>query len=201
MFSIAGFTDMACEVLNLAIFEAEKLGYKDVNTRHLLYGLTGVKDSISALILNNSITAGDVEEKIKRLPTNSSEKLTANNFTPLVKKILENAKIKARSYGFSLAGSEHILIELLQEEQNYGVLIFNEKKIPIENIYIKCLSYNFNSKDQIYKSKKQTNPLTTYGKDLTKLAKENKLDPLIGRNEELNRIIQILTRRKKITHA
>ncbi len=197
MFSIAGFTDMACEVLNLAIFEAEKLGYKDVNTRHLLYGLTGVKDSISALILNNSITAGDVEEKIKRLPTNSSEKLTANNFTPLVKKILENAKIKARSYGFSLAGSEHILIELLQEEQNYGVLIFNEKKIPIENIYIKCLSYNFNSKDQIYKSKKQTNPLTTYGKDLTKLAKENKLDPLIGRNEELNRIIQILTRRKK----
>ncbi len=197
MFSIAGFTDMACEVLNLAIFEAEKLGYKDVNTRHLLYGLTGVKDSISALILNDSITAGDVEEKIKRLPTNSSQKLTANNFTPLVKKILENAKTKAKSYGFSLAGSEHILIELLQEEQNYGVLIFNEKKIPIENIYIKCLSYNFNSKEQIYKSKKQTNPLTTYGKDLTKLAKENKLDPLIGRNEELNRIIQILTRRKK----
>ena len=197
MFSIAGFTDMACEVLNLAIFEAEKLGYKDVNTRHLLYGLTGVKDSISALILNDSISAGDVEEKIKRLPTNSSEKLTANNFTPLVKKILENAKTKARSYGFSLAGSEHILIELLQEEQNFGILIFNEKKIPIENIYIKCLSYNFNSKDQIYKSKKQNNPLTTYGKDLTKLARENKLDPLIGRNEELTRIIQILTRRKK----
>ncbi len=197
MFSIAGFTDMACEVLNLAIFEAEKLGYKDVNTRHLLYGLTGVKDSISALILNDSITAGDVEEKIKKLPTNSSKKLTANNFTPLVKKILENAKAKAKSYGFSLAGSEHILIELLQEEQNFGILIFIEKKIPIENIYIKCLSYNFNSKDQIYRSKKQNNPLTTYGKNLTKLAKENKLDPLIGRNEELTRIIQILTRRKK----
>lgn len=197
MFNITGFTDMACEVLNLAIFEAEKLGYKDVNTRHLLYGLTGVKDSISALILNDSITAGDVEENIKKLPKNPSEKLTANNFTPLVKKILENAKMKAKSYGFSLAGSEHILVELLQEEQNFGILIFNEKKIPIENIYIKCLSYNFNSKDQIYKPKKQNNPLTTYGKDLTKLAKENKLDPLIGRNEELTRIIQILTRRKK----
>ena len=197
MFSIVGFTDIAYKVLHLAILKAEQLGYNDINTRHLLYALTAVKDSISALILNDFITMTEIEEKIKNLNKNPSRKLTANNFTPLVKKILENAKIKAKSYGFSLAGSEHILIELLQEEQNFGLLIFDEKKIPIENIYIKCLSYNFNTKDPIYKPKKQANPLTIFGKDLTQLAKEDKLDPLIGRKKELARIIQILTRRKK----
>ena len=197
MFSIAGFTEIACEIIYLAIFEAEKLGYEDVNTRHLLYGLTGVKDSISALILNDVISASEVEKKIVKLKILEHNKLTEENFTPLVKKILDNAKTKAKISGFSLAGSEHILTEFLQEENNYGLLILQEKKIPIENIYLKCLSYNLNTKDTIYKPKKQKNPLTTFGRNLTKLAKEKKLDPLIGRKNELNRIIQILTRRKK----
>ncbi len=197
MFSISGFTDVACEVLNLAIFEAEKLGYHNVNSRHLLYGLTGVKGSISALILNENITAYEIEEKTAKIKSNNNRKLTANDFTPLVQKILENAKKKAKNYGFSLAGSEHILIELLQEEKNFGVLLLIEKKIPLENMYIKCLSYNFNMNEIIYKPKKQNSALLKFGRNLTNLAKEKKLDPLIGRKNELNRIIQILTRRKK----
>ena len=136
MFDISGFTNMACDILQLAIFEAEKLGYENVNTRHLLYGLTGVKDSISALILNETISANEIESKIEKVHIKTEKKLTFDDFTPLVKKILENAIIKAKSYGFSLAGSEHILIELLQEEKNYGLLLLLEKKISIENLYL-----------------------------------------------------------------
>ncbi len=197
MFDISGFTNMACDILQLAIFEAEKLGYENVNTRHLLYGLTGVKDSISALILNETISANEIESKIEKVHIKTEKKLTFDDFTPLVKKILENAIIKAKSYGFSLAGSEHILIELLQEEKNYGLLLLLEKKISIENLYIKCLTYNFNFQDTTQKTKKNNMSLLKFGKDLTKLAKENKLDPLIGRNKEVMRIIEILTRRKK----
>lgn len=197
MRTIAGFTNMACEILNLAIFEAEKLGYEDVNSRHLLYALSAVEGSISSLILNENITALEIEESMKKFPSKSKQKLTLNNLTPLVIRILENAKSKAKSYGFALAGSEHILIELLQEEENYGLLLFHEKKISLENIYIKCLSYNFNMKNKLTKQIKQTSPLNKFGKNLTQLAKENKLDPLIGREEELTRIIQILSRRKK----
>ncbi len=197
MNTIAGFTNVACEILNLAIFEAEKLGYDNVNSRHLLYALAAVDGSISSIILNENITALEIEEKIKKLPNKNKQKLTPNSFTPLVVRILENAKNKAKSYGFALAGSEHILIELLQEEENYGLILFTEKKISLENIYIKCLSYNFNMKNKLTKQIKQSSPLSRFGKDLTQLAKESELDPLIGREEELTRIIQILSRRKK----
>lgn len=94
MINIAGFTDMACKVLNLAIYKAEKLGYENVNSRHLLYGLVGVVDSISSLILTDSISTTDIEENIIKIPSKTKKKLTVNDFTPLVKKILENAKKK-----------------------------------------------------------------------------------------------------------
>lgn len=197
MHEIAGFTKIACEVLNLAIFEAEKLGYHNVTTAHLLYGLVGVKDSISALILNRCITCDEIEAKIIKICKPKTKKLSKENFTPLVQKILDSAKKKAISNGLLKAGSQHILTEFLQEEENIGILILQEKKIAVENIYIKCLSYNFNWLDPIYKTKKENSYLTKFGKDLTSLAKENKLDPLIGRKLELQRIIQILSRRKK----
>ena len=197
MFSIAGFTNIACKILNLAILEAEKLGYEDINTRHLLYGLTGVKDSISSLILNDYISPFEVESKIKKNDIKTNKKLTANNFTPLVQKILENAKKKARLHGISLAGSEHILLEFLQEEENFGLIVLHEKNISIENLYIKCLSYNFNLHPQFLKQKNINPEISQFGTNLTQLAKSNKLDPLVGRKHELSRIIQILTRRKK----
>ncbi len=197
MFTIAGFTNIACEILNLAIFEAEKLGYEDINTRHLLYGLTGVKDSISSLILNEYITPFEIEAKIKKNTNTNKKKLNANNFTPLVQKILENAKKKARLHGIFLAGSEHILLEFLQEEENFGLMLLHDKNISIENLYIKCLSYNFNLHPQFLKQKNINPEMLQFGTNLTQLAKSNKLDPLIGRKQELSRIIQILTRRKK----
>ena len=197
MINIAGFTDMARKVLQLAIYKAEKLGYENVNSRHLLYGLVGVVDSISSLILTENISSMEIEENLIKIPSKTYKKLTINDFTPLVKKILENAKKKANAYGFSLAGSEHILIEFLQEEKNFGALLLHEKKIQIENIFIKCLSYNFSMKEPLYNEKKQNSLLLKFGRNLTDLAKENKLDPLIGRKNELTRIIQILTRRKK----
>ena len=202
MYKFSGFTDLACEALQLALLEAEKLGYSCVGTEHLLYGLAAVSDSVSAFILNkNSITASKIESKlISIVGRNMPEKLTPNDFTPRVRKIMDQAIASANEMNMELAGTEHLLIEFLQEKESYGMLILQEIGGLYKEIYAQCLSYDLDVYKQIKKTKKANNKssiLEKYGKDLTKLAREGKIDPLVGRKVEIERIIQILTRRKK----
>lgn len=202
MCTFSGFTNLACEALSLALFEAEKLGYSCVGTEHLLYGLAAVPDSVSAYILNkNGVTANQIENKLisvvgRCLP----EKLTSKDFTPRVKNIMKKALEEASDMNVELAGTEHLLISFLKEKESYGMLILQEISDLSREIYNQCVSYDFNIYRQFRKKKKTNNKISAlekYGRDLTLLAKENKIDPLIGRNNELERIIQVLTRRKK----
>ena len=202
MYTFSGFTNLACEALSLALFEAEKLGYSCVGTEHLLYGLAAVPDSVSAYILNkNGVTANQIENKLisvvgRCLP----EKLTSKDFTPRVKNIMKKALEEASDMNVELAGTEHLLISFLKEKESYGMLILQEISDLSREIYNQCVSYDFNIYRQFRKKKKTNNKISAlekYGRDLTLLAKENKIDPLIGRNNELERIIQVLTRRKK----
>ena len=124
---LTGFTDKACEVLQLAIFEAKKTCFDSITTAHLLYGLAGVNGSISTIILSSLIKPSEIEEKIPQLKNNSFNKQNPNNFTPLVKQILEKSKKKAKILNIPKAGTEHILSEFLQEEENFGMLILLEK--------------------------------------------------------------------------
>ena len=202
MYKFSGFTDLACEALQSALAEAEKLGYSCVGTEHLLYGLAAVSDSVSAFILNkNSITAGKIETKlISVVGRNLPQKLSPNDFTPRVRKIMDQAIQSANEMNMELAGTEHLLIEFLQEKESYGMLILQEIGGVYREIYAQCLSYDCDVYKQIKKTKKvssKQNIFQKYGKDLTWLAREGKIDPLVGRELEIERIIQILTRRKK----
>lgn len=202
MYKFSGFTDLACEALSLALFEAEKLGYGCVGTEHLLYGLAAVTDSVSAYILNkNCVTARQIENKLisvvgRYLP----EKLTTKDFTPRVKNIMKNALKEANNMNVELAGTEHLLLSFLKEKESYGMLILQEISGLSIEIYNQCLYHDVNIYRQFRKKKKTNNKVSVlekYGRDLTLLARKEKLDPLIGRNREIERIIQVLTRRKK----
>lgn len=202
MYKFSGFTNLACEALSLALLEAEKLGYSCVGTEHLLYGLAAAKDSVSAFILNkNCVTPNQIENKlISVVGICLPEKLTTKDFTPRVRTIMKKALEEAKNMNVELAGTEHLLISFLQEKESYGMLILQEIGGLSQEIYNQCISYDFDIYRQFRKKKKlskKSNVLEKYGKDLTLLAREEHLDPLVGRDTELERIIQVLTRRKK----
>lgn len=202
MYKFSGFTNLACEALSLALFEAEKLGYSCIGTEHLLYGLAAAKDSVSAFILNkNCVTPNQIENKlISVVGICLPEKLTTKDFTPRVRTIMKRALEEAKNMSVELAGTEHLLISFLHEKESYGMLILQEIGGLSKEIYDQCISYDFDIYRQFRKKKKfnnKSNILEKYGKDLTLLAREENLDPLVGRDAEIERTIQVLTRRKK----
>ncbi len=202
MYIFPGFTDIACESLNLALCEAKKLGHTCVGTEHLLYGLAGILDSVSTLILNrNNIRASQIEKKlISVVGRGIPEELTPDDFTARVKRIMGKAIEEAKNMNMDLAGTEHLLIGFLQEQDSYGMLILQEIGGSPKDIYAHCISHNC-AFDKTLKegknTKKSENSLKKYGRDLTQLAQEDKIDPLVGRKKEIERTIQILTRRSK----
>ena len=204
MYRFNSFTTKANEVLNLAIKSAESYGHNYIGTEHILIGLLSQGTTIPALI-NNNITYEAINDIIKeRIGIGHPTSLSPNDFTPRAKRIIELSYQIARTMRNTYVSIEHLLIALRKEEDSYAVRFIIESGADPQRILddlIQDLSNNsYESGPQSSskkKSKSKTPTLDEFGKNLTELARQGKIDPVIGREEEIKRVIQILSRRSK----
>lgn len=204
MYRFNSFTTKANEVLNLAIKSAETYGHNYIGTEHILVGLLSTDSTVPALT-NNGVTYEGVDSLIReQLGVGNPTSLTPDDFTPRAKRIIEISFQIARTMRNSYVSVEHILAALLKEEDSYAVKFINELGTDSQRILddlITDLSSNSYDSNQQSGSKKKgkskTPTLDEFGKNLTELAKQGKIDPVIGREKEIKRVIQILSRRNK----
>ena len=199
------FSNKAAEALSLSVEAARQLGHGYVGTEHLLYGLTRTQDSVSASVLAESgITPDYVLEKISELVgTGSTSYVTGNDMTPRLKKIIANSVYEARNLGYNMVGTEHMLISLLREQDSKAAEIISENANPSEILAelldrLGISGAPASGNNESAKGKKTNTPtLDNFGRDLTELASSGKIDPIIGRSDEIDRVIRILSRRTK----
>lgn len=199
------FTERAKHVVSAAREEATRLGSEYVRTEHILLGLCREPDGIAARALANlgidiEALAQEIEQQIQQgVSVVSSEDIA---FTPRAKKVLELAVEEARRFNHSYIGTEHILLGLLKEGEGIAAKVLQDMKIDLGRVQaevIRLLGDQGQGGGQEAQAgkKSQTPALDTFGRDLTQLAREGKLDPVIGRESEIERVIQILSRRTK----
>ncbi|MCD7797136.1 MAG: ATP-dependent Clp protease ATP-binding subunit [Clostridiales bacterium] len=206
MYKFSYFTQKANEVLNLAIKAAEDLGHNYVGSEHILLGMLKVEGGVAYSVLDEKgITAEDVEKLIKEnigegVPT----RLTPDDLTPRSKRILDVAFQFARSMRHSFVDTEHLLMALLREGDSYAVSFLNalgtdESRLfeDLVNTVGRGDTQTKGNSRQGKNGKSKTPTLDEFGKDLTSSAKDGKIDPVIGREKEISRVIQILSRRTK----
>ena len=204
------FTAKAKQAITLAAETAEELGHNYVGTEHLLLGLIREGSGVAARVLEE---CGVEEEKVMELV---SQLLTTNQnvsmmeratYTPGARRVLENSYKEAVRFRAPLIGTEHLLIALIRENDCVATRLLNTMGISIQKLYIDLMAAmgedGAAGKESVSpakaagKAKNGTPTLNAYGRDLTALAREGKLDPVIGREAEIQRVIQILSRRTK----
>ncbi len=206
MYKFSGFTEKANKALNTSISVAENFGHTYIGSEHILIGLLYETDSVASNILNtHGITAEKIEEMLVNIVGKGMKsRLSPENFTPRAKHILELSVACARSLNSQIVGTEHLLLSVLNEGENYATRFIKELGVNKHDIEMELLSANgakrnerVDAESNNSKSKTDTPTLDKFGRDLTVEAKEKKLDPVIGRTKEIERVIQILTRRTK----
>ncbi|MBQ2389642.1 MAG: ATP-dependent Clp protease ATP-binding subunit, partial [Clostridia bacterium] len=204
MFKFNGFTAKANIALNLAIDSAQNLGHTYIGSEHLLIGILREGGGIAASILKEKgITAEQIEKLLEQtVGIGGRTLLTPDRFTPRAKKIIELSITTARQMGNSFVGTDHILISILSENENYAVKFLASSGIDTEKLLndlakiSQSASGGFSPQEK--DSAKSKTPLVDqFGTDLTKKAKAGLLDPVFSREEEIDRMIQILLRRSK----
>ena len=204
------FTERARRVLVLAQQEALKLGSDHIGTEHLLLGLIGDADSVSSkalLSLNVNLSAirAQLVEKINR----SQEEKTEINYTPRAKKALELSVDEAQQLGHNYVGTEHILLGLLREGEGIAAQVLNSLGIDsiemlrqrivelLGGVAMSGQAAPGKSSMQSHSNRETPSMLDEFGRDLNKMAEDGQSDPVIGRDKEIERVIQILSRRTK----
>jgi ATP-dependent Clp protease ATP-binding subunit ClpC len=204
------FTERARQVVVLAQEEARTLKHNYIGTEHILLGLLREEEGLAARVLESlDITTERVRSQVVRI-VGSGEEVTSGQipFTPRAKKVLELALREALSLGHNYIGTEHILLGLVRENEGVAARIlldFDADSDKIRNEVIRMLSgpggrrqgAGAGAGGQAEGGKKSSKLLDQFGRNLTKLAEEGKLDPVIGRETEIERIMQILSRRTK----
>ena len=195
------FTERGRKVIIYAKEEAEKRQNDYLGTEHLLLALLREEDSLPIIILKKmGLSPNEIRVEVGRSLPSGSNVLTFGDipFTPRAKKVLELAVEEARLLGHSYIGSEHLLIGLIREEEGIAGKVL--RSLGANLLSARQLSINLALKGQYSMTKERkghTPALDEFGRDLTQLAKENRLDPVIGRENELERVLQILGRRVK----
>jgi ATP-dependent Clp protease ATP-binding subunit ClpC len=205
MYRFNSFTQKANEVLNLAIKSAENYGHNYIGSEHILVGLLKEGSGIAAQVLTDKgITLDDVDNLIKQeIGVGVPTKLSPDDFTPRSKRIIELSFQIARGMMHSFVGTEHLLISLIKESDSYAVKFINDLGVDEQQIMEELVQSINSSADSRQtakngkKGKSKTPTLDEFGKDLTSMAKQGKIDPVIGRDKEIQRVIQILSRRNK----
>ena len=204
------FTNRAEKAIELANELAIELGHNYIGTEHILYGLAKEGTGVANKVLESqNVTANSVIEEIEMLigrgdPLQDEDTV---GFTPRTKRVIENAFIEARKLGSEYIGTEHILIGIMREGDSVAVRIMMDLGVNPQKLYnqiIKVINEDDKAVNQARPtdvkgkgSYNQTPTLNQFGTDLTKQASEGKLDPVIGRKNEIERVIQILSRRTK----
>ena len=204
------FTKKAQEALNHAAETAAMLGHGYIGSEHLLLGLIKAEGSLaSSILIDNDVTDEKITNLVYQLiapDSNISVKEPAG-YTPRVRRILENASKEAIRFKSELIGTEHILISIIKETESVAARLLNTIGVSIKKMYVDILvamgedtnayKEDFQNGKVRNKDRRTTQTLNQYSRDLTQLAREGKLDPVIGREEEIKRVIQILSRRTK----
>ncbi len=208
MYKFTGFTQKANSALNAAVEVAENMGHTYVGSEHLLAGLLKTDGGVACTALNaRGISIDDVESVLKStVGVGTPTVLVPDDFTPRLKYIIELSVAAARSMGHTYTGTEHLLISLIKEGSNCAVNIITKLGVSPSDVLgdtVKAVNANSPSSKQSNEKggkaggKSDTPTLEQFGRDLTDYAKNNKIDPVIGRSKEIERVIQILSRRTK----
>ncbi|MBQ3015244.1 MAG: ATP-dependent Clp protease ATP-binding subunit [Clostridia bacterium] len=195
------FTDKAEKVLNNAQASAEAYGHTYIGSEHLLIALSIDSLSCSFAILSKcGITKEKIDSGIKEYSGfGAKSKLTSKDMTPRCRKIIENSYKNMLKYSSQKIGTEHILLSIIEQKDSVAVKILEYCNCDLIALKDELITF-LRTTDRNYLSKKQNDGvfhLSQYGKNLTRLAKEGKLDPVIGRDKETERLIRILSRRSK----
>jgi len=193
------FTERARKVIILAREEAIRLGHNFVGTEHLLLGLIREGDGLAVAILKKlNVNISAVKAEIEKIVSAGSEFSPAGEipFTPQAKKVLEYAISEARSLGHNYIGTEHLLLGLIREGEGTASLVLRDFGVSVAAAKAQAQEL---LGEQASKSSTSTRTpaLDEFGVDLTAMARQDKLDPVIGREAEIERVIQILSRRTK----
>jgi len=201
------FTNKAKKVIEIANDISIELGHNYIGTEHILYGLVKEGEGIAAKVLNNKgITDEKVRVKVEELLGVGREIKETLGFTPRTKRVLENAFLEAKRIGYNYIGTEHLLLAILKEEDCVAVRVIVELNVEVPKIYSEIAKViNEEESDQEIKkditrvrgSYSSTTVLNQFGEDITVQAEDGKFDNIIGREDEIERIIQILSRRTK----
>ena len=206
------FTNKATNVLNKSLYLASELGHTYIGSEHLLLALASESGSVAAKLLENrGVTFQNVREAIaSRIGVGDRTRISARDMTPRTKRIIENAAVQSSRLGQTYIGTEHLLLAILAESDSIAVAILNELGAAATGLASDI--YNFlgsvgGDADEDHPRDEKQSPasaalkdcpsLAQYGRDLTAMAREGRLDPIIGRENETERVIQILSRRTK----
>ncbi len=210
-YNFNGFTEKANEAMNHAIHSAEIMGHTYVGSEHLLLGLAKVGSGVAAGVLAaHDVTPAKLEKLMTlRIGAGTPTRLSPDYLTPRAKRVLEVAINGCRNMGKSFVGTEHLLVAILSEGDNYAIRFLNE--LGIDETALTAEALKASGIDLADEETDESMPdgttepggkempgnLSRFGRDLTAEAKKGKIDPVIGREEEIQRVIQILCRRTK----
>ena len=203
------FTARAKKAIDLANEIAMELGHSYIGTEHILYGLVKEGNGVASQVLENqAVNAEKIKNEIIELIGKEEKIEETLGFTPRTKRVLENSYLEAKKVGYDYIGTEHLLIGTLREGDSIAVRILLNLNLDLPKIYNEIVGVvselenatgikSNNSKNTQKSNNNSTPTLNQFGEDLTQKAKNGKLDPVIGREKEIQRMIQILSRRTK----
>jgi len=212
------FTDRARNVMQVANQEAQRFNHEYIGTEHILLGLVKEGSGVAANVLKNlDVDLRKIRLEVEKLVQSGPEMVTMGKLpqTPRAKKVIEYSMEEARNLNHNYVGTEHILLGLLREQEGVAAQVLMNLGLKLEDVreeVLNLLGHGLEGEEEPVgervgrgegrgesrsKGKSKTPALDSFGRDLTQLARQNKLDPVIGREREFERAIQILCRRTK----
>jgi ATP-dependent Clp protease ATP-binding subunit ClpC len=202
------FTDRARKVMQLANQEAQRFNHEYVGTEHLLLGLIKEGSGVAANVLRNlDVDLRKIRNEVEKIVQAGPEMVTMGKLpqTPRAKKVIEYAIEEARNLNHNYVGTEHLLLGLLREQEGVAAQVLMNLNLKLEEVREEVLNLLGHGMDAggesergaTAKNKSKTPALDSFGRDLTDLARQSKLDPVIGRQNEIERVVQVLSRRTK----
>ena len=209
------FTDRARKVMQLANQEAQRFNHEYIGTEHILLGLVKEGSGVAANVLKNlDVDLRKIRIEVEKIVQTGPDMVTMGKLpqTPRAKKVIEYAMEEARNLNHNYVGTEHLLLGLLREQEGVAAQVLMNLGMKLDDVrdeVLNLLGHGLESAEgsvagersesgsQRSGSRSKTPALDSFGRDLTELARQSKLDPVIGREREIERVIQILCRRQK----
>jgi len=206
------FTDRARKVMQLANQEAQRFNHEYIGTEHILLGLVKEGSGVAANVLKNlDVDLRKIRLEVEKIVQSGPDMVTMGKLpqTPRAKKVIEYSMEEARNLNHNYVGTEHILLGLLREQEGVAAQVLMNLGLKLEDVreeVLNLLGHGMETSESGERAvssgtakggKSKTPALDSFGRDLTELARQGKLDPVIGRQNEIERVIQILSRRQK----